>query len=84
MPINAAYNHHFDGTLNNGKKSRLVRLEDGDPRLAELGHRGHGVASGPYRPVEHTAGVPLKSGGNAPTSLQLGGGNGGEYRKTYQ
>jgi hypothetical protein len=23
VPINAAYNHHFDGILNNGKKVRL-------------------------------------------------------------
>lgn len=79
VPINAAYNHHFDGTLNNGKKSTLVKLGPNDPRLQILEARsGHKVGTSPYIAVEHTAGV-----GGAPTSIQLGGGNGGEYRKTF-
>ena len=39
---------------------------------------GHKVGSSPYIAVEHTVGV-----GGAPTNLRLGGGNGGEYRKTF-
>ena len=77
VPITVAYNHHFDGKLNNGKKSRLEKLSADDPRIAEMA-RGHGVPHQPYVAVEHTPGV-----NGAPTSLQLGGGNGGEYRKTF-
>ena len=36
VPINAAYNHHFDGSLNNGAKSVFEKLSPGDPRIAEL------------------------------------------------
>ena len=44
-----------DGTLNNGKKSTLIRLEDGDPRIAQLQRQmGHGVGSNPYHAHEHT------------------------------
>lgn len=119
VPISAAYNHHYSGTLNNGRecaicrnvvpplclcllsscdsfcfwflsdsrgglsglidRSTLEKLRSGDPRIAKLEARtGHGAGFEPYLPVEHT---PSVSG--QPTSLVLGGGNGGEYRKTF-
>ena len=86
VPISAAYNHHYSGTLNNGRKSRLEKLRAGDPRTAELERdMGHVAGFEPYRAVEHTPGVGLGNGGGgkAPTSLILGGGNGGEYRKSF-
>ena len=47
VPINAAYNHHFDGMLNNGKKSRLERLQANDPRLETMAmHSGSLMAAG--------------------------------------
>jgi hypothetical protein len=49
VPITAAYNHHYDGMLNNGRKSTLVRLEEGDPRSALLeAERGHKAGMNPY------------------------------------
>lgn len=85
VPISAAYNHHYSGTLNNGHKSRLEKLRAGDPRISELERdMGHGAGFEPYRAVEHAPGVELGPGrGKAPTSLILGGGNGGEYRKSF-
>ena len=53
--------------------------EQGDPRISELQRRsGHGLPTEPYLATELVKGV-----GGAPTSLRLGGGNGGEYRKTF-
>ena len=54
VPISAAYNHHYDGTLNNGHKSRLEKLRAGDPRIRELEVQlGHRAGFEPYFPVEH-------------------------------
>jgi|EP01047_Picozoa_sp_COSAG01_P027042 hypothetical protein len=90
VPITAAYNHHYSGTLNNGRKSLLEKLRAGDRRIEDLQRSmGHGAGFEPYLPVEHTPGVELHqeesnlTARRAPTSLILGGGNGGEYRKTF-
>jgi hypothetical protein len=81
VPINAAYNHHFTVTLA-GSKSVLERVEfsgPDDPRRQEFGgSQGHGLPDVVYRARELEPGV-----GGVATSLGLGGGNGGEYRKTY-
>ena len=47
VPINAAYNHHYDGMLNNGKKSTLVKLEPGDPRINKLQARRRSTRAAP-------------------------------------
>lgn len=80
VPISVAYNHHFDGQMNNGKKSRLEKIVDpADPRLAGLeAMGGHRAGFQPWVATELEPGV-----GGAPTSLRLGGGNGGEYRRTW-
>jgi hypothetical protein len=81
VPISAAYNHHFTATLA-GAKTSLERVEfDGpmDPRRAEFeGDHSHGMPGTVYRAHQLEAGV-----GGVSTHLGLGGGNGGEYRKTY-
>ena len=79
VPISAAYNHHYSGSLNNGHKSTLTKLRAGDARIRDLEMAmGHRAGHEPYLPVQHT---PTETG--APASLALGGGNGGEYRKTF-
>ena len=79
VPINAAYNHHFTATLAGAKTSleKLVFTGADDPRRAEF-DTGHGVPDAVYRARELATGV-----GGVSTHLGLGGGNGGEYRKTY-
>ena len=64
--------------LNNGHKSKLEKLHEDDPRMKdleiELGHRAG---------FEPWVATPLVTDNAFPTSLRLGGGNGGEYRKTF-
>ena len=79
VPINAAYNHHFTATLA-GAKVALERVDfDGpnDSRRQEF-DSSHGLPDTVYRARELEPGV-----GGVSTHLGLGGGNGGEYRKTY-
>jgi hypothetical protein len=79
VPINAAYNHHFDGQIN-GEKSVFEKLGANDPRLAdlraEMGHRAGAENIWVARELE-----PSITG--VPTVLRVGGGNGGEYRRTF-
>ena len=81
VPISAAYNHHFTATLA-GAKTSLERVEfEGpeDPRRAEFAaESAHGLPDTVYRARKLEEGV-----GGVSTHLGLGGGNGGEYRKTY-
>lgn len=79
VPINAAYNHHFTATLAGAKASfeKVVFTGSDDPRRVEF-ETGHGVPDAVYRVNELESGV-----GGVSTHLGLGGGNGGEYRKTY-
>lgn len=64
-----------------GAKTRLDRVEfsgPDDPRRAEFA-TAHGVPDTVYRAVQLEA--PAMAG--VATKLGLGGGNGGEYRKTF-
>eukprot|EP00040_Diaphanoeca_grandis_P037212 m.241412 g.241412 ORF g.241412 m.241412 type:complete len:883 (+) comp33774_c0_seq2:100-2748(+) len=82
VPINVAYNHHFEAALS-GANSRFKKIYfDGpnDPRIAEIEKKnGHGIPSHEH----HTIIEDLNPGGAIPSSQAFGGGNGGEYRKTF-
>eukprot|EP00657_Telonema_sp_P-1_P005811 TRINITY_DN23513_c0_g1_i1.p1 TRINITY_DN23513_c0_g1~~TRINITY_DN23513_c0_g1_i1.p1 ORF type:complete len:262 (-),score=54.98 TRINITY_DN23513_c0_g1_i1:185-970(-) len=81
VPINAAYNHHFEATMV-GAKSRFQKVKfegPNDPRLADLHSMGHGVPN----QKEHWMVEELVPGNDMPTSTAFGGANGGEYRKSY-
>ena len=83
LPINVAYNHHFESGMS-GAKSRFEKIAfDGpdDPRIAEL---EKGMAHGIPNHKEHwvlreTEAAP----GGIPSSQSFSGGNGGEYRKSF-
>mmetsp|Transcript_3494 Transcript_3494/g.10810 ORF Transcript_3494/g.10810 Transcript_3494/m.10810 type:complete len:746 (+) Transcript_3494:757-2994(+) len=81
VPINVAYNHHFESNMI-GKKSKLEKIVfDGpnDPRREALAaEMGHGV---PYH--SHYVVRDLAPGNPLPTSQGFGAGNGGEYRMSY-
>ena len=81
VPINAAYNHHFTVTLAGSKAvfERVSFTSPDDPRRQEFANSSaHRLPDVVYRVRELQPGV-----GGVSTSLGLGGGNGGEYRKTY-
>jgi hypothetical protein len=82
VPLNLAYNHHFESNMA-GAKSRFTKIIfDGpnDPRIAELGGKmAHGIPSH----KEHWAVEDLAPGNSIPTSQSFGGANGGEYRLSY-
>ena len=79
VPINVAYNHHYGATLvGSGSAMKKVKTST---LVKEGDHRAFHPSPTPgYTDiaVEHT---PSASG--APTSLQFGYSNGGEFRKTY-
>lgn len=81
VPINVAYNHHFESVMV-GKKASLEKLVfDGpnDPRIAELEAKsGHGISRHAHYIVHDHA--PDNS---IPTSANFAAGNGGEYRLSY-
>jgi hypothetical protein len=53
VPITAAYNHHYSGTLNNGRKSLLEKLRAGDRRIEDLQRSmGHGAGFEQWRGVQ--------------------------------
>ena len=61
-PLSPTDNHHFDGMLNNGAKSRLEKLAEGDPRLIDMEMQmGHHAAVEPYHPVEAPLPPPTRS-----------------------
>ena len=83
VPINAAYNHHFESTMV-GANAHFEKVRfDGpdDPRLhaALADSMGHGLPSHEeaWVAVEHDA------SGSLPSKMAFGGANGGEYRKSY-
>eukprot|EP00948_MAST-09A_sp_MAST-9A-sp1_P000688 g688.t1 len=82
VPINVAYNHHFESNMI-GSKSKLELLKfkgPNDPRLAELSSRmGHGLPS----KKEHWVVTDLAPENPIPTHQAFGGANGGEYRKSF-
>ena len=82
VPINVAYNHHFESTMT-GAKSRFEKMEFNgadDPRRlaiqAKMG--GHGIPVHTYYKVHD-----LAPGNSIPTSASFGAANGGEYRKSF-
>jgi hypothetical protein len=86
VPINVAYNHHFESSMVGGK-ARFEKVKfsgPDDPRLRKLlasREMGHGVPS-----LEEAWLVEEPEGGDPsglPTSVALGGANGGEYRKSF-
>eukprot|EP00041_Stephanoeca_diplocostata_P021125 m.486046 g.486046 ORF g.486046 m.486046 type:complete len:898 (+) comp21742_c0_seq1:58-2751(+) len=85
VPLDVAYNHHFESNMA-GKKSKLERIQfDGpnDPRIAqyEEAHRmvnGHGISHDVHYVVHD-----LAPENDIPTSQSFGAANGGEYRKSY-
>jgi hypothetical protein len=81
VPINVAYNHHFESNMV-GKKSSLEKIVfDGpnDPRIAEFEKKaGHGIPHHAHYIVHDHA--PNNA---IPTSQGFGAGNGGEYRMSY-
>lgn len=81
VPINIAYNHHFESKMV-GHKAVLEKISlngPDDPRVKELGlDMGHGVGDEEW----HVRELAPSTGG-VPTSQAFGGANGGEYRKTF-
>jgi len=82
VPINVAYNHHFESSMV-GKKSRLEKVTfygPDDPRIAQIKKEmGHGIPSNKEAWVVRD----LVPDNNIPTSQNFGGANGGEYRKSF-
>ena len=80
LPINVAYNHHFESTLT-GSKSVLERVELGgpdDPRRRH--HSGHGSPLADHAWVVRELAPGIEVGGQ---TQDFGGANGGEYRKSF-
>jgi hypothetical protein len=78
VPINVAYNHHFESHMigKNAVMEKIVLDGPNDPRAPPfMGHR---------RPNESEAWVvrELKNS-SLPSSQSFGAGNGGEYRKSF-
>jgi len=93
VPINMAYNHHWTVTISGSKSTReRVQFGEGDDR-SEFDD-GHGVPDVVYRHAPlpelakdcrsgHCAVCPSKQAQSCATKIGLGGGNGGEMRKTW-
>lgn len=85
VPINVAYNHHFESTMVGSKSSFEKVWFEGpnDVRLLELlrEHGGHGVPS----QHEHwfVRGGANDKTGAVPTQQDFGAANGGEARKSF-
>lgn len=82
LPITLAYNHHFEAGMS-GAKSRFEKVKfsgPNDPRIAKLEREmGHGLPNHD----EHWMLTDLDSESPIPSSQAFGGGNGGEYRKSF-
>jgi len=81
VPINVAYNHHFE-TLITGAHSTVERVPHDDPRAiaASGGHRL------PVREEDGTVEIVKElqpSTNGLPTHQAFGGANGGEFRKSF-
>jgi len=83
IPINVAYNHHFESTMigNGAHFERIEVTGPNDPRVPHtMGHR---------RPNESEAWIVVPDperearAGGAPSSVGFGAANGGEYRKSF-
>jgi len=79
VPINVAYNHHFESEMV-GKHAEIEKITNmDDPRVRDF--YGHG------RPDENVAYVihdtRESNDNNVPVSQAFGAGNGGEYRKSF-
>jgi len=80
VPINLAYNHHFESTLL-GKNARLEKIHltgPDDPRRP----KGHGCAGMRADGVAWVV-KDLKPDSPTPNSQDFGAANGGEYRKSF-
>lgn len=83
VPINVAYNHHFESTMT-GNKSVLEKVKLGGPDDPRRHGHGHGTPSANFAWVVRELAPGIKVGGKAlPTSQDFGGANGGEYRKSF-
>eukprot|EP00658_Telonema_sp_P-2_P055629 TRINITY_DN44215_c0_g1_i1.p1 TRINITY_DN44215_c0_g1~~TRINITY_DN44215_c0_g1_i1.p1 ORF type:complete len:708 (-),score=147.60 TRINITY_DN44215_c0_g1_i1:102-2225(-) len=82
VPINVAYNHHFESNMV-GTKSKMSKLRFSgphDPRIRQMeSAMGHRLPS----TEEHWVVEDLAPGNTIPTSQSFGGANGGEVRKSY-
>jgi len=85
LPINAAYNHHFESTMTGGSSVYEKIVLDGprDPRIAEfgLGEMGHSMNLG--KGTEHWVVRDLEPPSSMPTRQAFGAANGGEVRKSF-
>lgn len=82
VPINVAYNHHFESNMV-GANARLEKIQftgPDDARLLKLqAEMGHGLPS----QSEHWVVRDLNPDGAIPSHQSFGGANGGEYRKSF-
>eukprot|EP00944_MAST-04C_sp_MAST-4C-sp1_P011412 g11412.t1 len=82
VPINVAYNHHFESEmLGKGASVEKITLQGpNDPRAPKAGAMGHG------RPDPNTL-YAIKDNRETPKDIPnhqaFGAGNGGEYRKSF-
>lgn len=80
VPINVAYNHHFESNMV-GKHAALekIHLSGPDDPMARAHDMGHGIPNhGEMWVVKD-----LGTGGRLPISQSFGAANGGEYRKSF-
>jgi hypothetical protein len=84
LPINVAYNHHFESNMKGANAEfELIKFTGpDDPRIAEL---SAGMAHGLPNTNEHwiVKDNPGSPKGGIASSQAFGGGNGGEYRKSF-
>ena len=89
MPINVAYNHHFESNMVGAHAAfeQVFVTGKDDPKFkalgldAHYGHGGHGLpdlTDGLWMPRDLGT-----SDGSLPTHTSFGGANGGEYRKSF-
>ena len=80
VPINVAYNHHFESHMV-GKKSKIEKLKVSGPDDPRLSHMMHGYPE-PWK-GEAWVVTDLAPENDIPTSQSFGGANGGEVRKSF-
>ena len=89
VPINVAYNHHFESTVIGGNAKFEHRTFTGpeDPRLVALLAERKVMNMAHGMPSHEEAWVVVNNeeldAPSVPSSIGLSGGNGGEYRKSF-
>jgi hypothetical protein len=87
VPLNVAYNHHFESNMI-GQKASFKNVQfsgPNDPRLVSLKNRmgGHGVPSDQSHWMVVENENENENNSDLPSSQAFGGANGGEYRLSY-